>query len=386
MRVLTLDNMDEVQLQGTFDYVAIEPDVWEAFYIRQDRLRRGVKETISLGDVYRLFASGLNFHEVKEFLEAEYCDHSHSRNISNKTVLLGQAFYRAVNPGIPHFNRSNVIRALCDENLDEYLATDAAQRVFGYASHTTFEKLTGKPDSRVWRRALDFDVIISKDTAQKSSRTSEEDRDLTNCAEDAWKEILARNGGVIDDEIRALPIIIHVKDAQADGRQIKKMLKKHKHRIYELIQQRKSPVIELKKGRTPQIGKHYLELIDGGTEVRKRRLVNAQLGVFMRMNVLDLTREEKIEFRARIREVIQDTVDKIEKDNSNPEKRVPLLDRMISQSDGVLSRLILDKKTLEKLKRSIDSERVQIERRKQREAPRLAYMEKRKSNANLVPA
>mgnify|MGYP006932091839 FL=1 len=385
MRVLTLNNMDEIPLQATFDYAAIEPDMWEVFHIRQDRLRRGVKETISLGDVYRLFESGLNFHEVKESLEAQCSDHRFRRDISNKTILLGQAFYRAVNPGIKHFNRSNVIKALCDENIDEHLATACAQPVFGYASHTTFEDLTGQPDSRVWRRAMDFDVIISKDTAQKSSRKSVEDRDLTNCAEDAWKEILARNGGVVDDEIRSLPIIIHVKDAQADGRLIRKMLKKHKHKIYELIQQRKSPVIELKKGRTPQIGRHYLELIDGGTAARKRRLVNTQLGVFMKMNVLDLTREEKLEFRARIREVIQEKVDKVETDNPDPEKRIPLLNQMIAKSNDVQSFLILDQKTLNRLRRSIDNERVQIALRKKREEPRLAYMI-RKAASGLVPA
>ncbi len=308
-RTLTLENMDYVSLQRTFDYSALGSDPWEAFQIQQDRLRRGVKEKITLGDVYRLFNEGLQFHEVKNALHVG--DNALDRQIDNKTVLIGEAFYHAVNPGIKGFNKANIVRVLCDENIDEYMATHGALKTFGHASHTTFESLTGEPDSMVWRHAQKFDVIISKDTAQKSNNISDETRDLTNCAEDAWSDVLSRNGGVIDDEIRTLPIIIHIKDSQASGREIRNLLRKYKKEIKILLNERKSPVIELKKGRRPQICKHYMELIDGDREEKRQKLIDKRVEKFIQLDHLNLGKDILIEYTPTIRGLIENDVDRI---------------------------------------------------------------------------
>jgi hypothetical protein len=319
--------MHEVKLQKRFNDASL--NWFQRLIISPMRKALGEGDYITLAEVYALFQSGKKFHEVKEALRPKTASIA-DVEVFTKTVLVGEAFYNAVNPGIKGFNRSNIIKALCDENIDEHFATQGAQRVFGAASHTSFEKLTSEPDSLVWKKATEgsFDVIISKDTARKTGRVLFEERDLTNCAYDAWREIFARNGGKIDDEIRALPILIHIKKADASGREIRNMLKKHKSEIFKLLQKRKSPVIELSKS-CAKAGEHYLELIDGGTEKRKRRLINKRVGLFMEDNPFGLSRAEKVAHLRTIRKLITREVNDLLKKYPDSETRIPMLNAQI---------------------------------------------------------
>jgi len=198
-----------------------------------------------------------------------------------------------------------------------FVTIDGAQRVFGYASHTIFEGLNGQCDSRVWEKGLNFDYIISKDRAVKSNRIRDEERDLTNCAYDAWKEVLTRNGGVIDSEIRQLPIIVHIMDHKADGRAVKRLLQKNKIEILRLSQERKSPVIELRKNRKARIGKHYLELIDGDVSEKRQLLVDKRYDEFLKSDPLNLSVKHILEYTPSIRDLIEVDVDKIIKEHSD---------------------------------------------------------------------
>ncbi len=347
MRVLTLENMHSVRLQRLFDYQSL--NAWQRIVVKSVRSLIGQKDVITLADVYNEFAKGKKFHEVMEALRPS-TQSIDTNEILSKTILVGEVFYHAVHPGISGFKKSNIVRALCDENIDEHFATHGAMRTFGQASHTTFENLTNKPDSLVWRRANEgeFTVILTKDTATKAGRLDFNTRDLTNCAYDAWREVFSRNGGIIDDEIRDLPILIHIKNADATGKEIRQMLKRHKTEIFNLIQQRKSPVIEIRKGRKPQIGIHYLELIDGGTEKRKKTLINKRVGLFMRDNPFELSREEKKDFLPTIRKLITKDVSELVKEYPNSETRIPMLNSKIKSFDMEPAMTLKHQKDLER--------------------------------------
>jgi len=351
MRVYTLDNMHEVKLQQRFNEHSL--NIWTRFLLQSYRRITQQKKYITLGDVYTLFEQGHKFDEIKKILKSPH-EPIDAVEISNNTILNGQIFYHAANPGIKGFNREGVPKALVDENLGEYNAIDGAQRVFGYATHTVFEGLNGQCDTRVWERGQDFDFIISKDMAVKSNRVAYEDRDLTNCSYDTWRKTLQKNGGVIDDEIRALPIIIHIVNADADGRTVKKLLQKHKAEILRLAQEKKSPIILLEKGRKPKIGKHYLELINGDIAEKRQTLIDKRFSELFEMDPFILGQRTLAEYSSTIRELIENDVDTILSEHRNIEVLMPMLDDYIERVRTVG---VLTNNALSNLFRQIENDR-----------------------------
>lgn len=230
-----LDNLDQVVLQRTFDYRRID-NMAQRMMARISRHISGKRDVITLKDVYNAFAANKTFPEIQEEFE----------NITPKTILLGRAFYMAANPNEYAHRRQQYLRVLCDANVDASYLTDGARQVFGYATHIDFEGLTDAKDSRIWARANGrYNLIVTKDKAVKKSRKSMAQIDLTRCAILRWKYILQSNGGIVDDGIRGLPVLVHVMDARLKGHEIKNLLRKHRDTIFEIYDERVSPVIEL---------------------------------------------------------------------------------------------------------------------------------------------
>lgn len=219
---------------------------------------------ITLSDIYNAFAQDMTFPDIQE----------HFKSVNNKTVLLGRAFYMAVNPEGYSRRKHQYLRVLCDANIDESYATDGARQVFGYASHINFEGLTHAKDSRIWACANgQFNMILTKDKAVKKARKSMQDIDLTRCALLRWKHVLKMNGGRIDDGITGMPVLLHVMDSSLKGYDITRLLRKHRNTIYEIYEERISPVIELYKHKAVP-GLHFAEIIKMGQvnyEERHRR-------------------------------------------------------------------------------------------------------------------
>ncbi len=231
-RIYTTDNMHDIVVQNLFNSRSYDDD-WKAFLVHRERILNGLPDQITLGEVYDAFEDGKTFDQIlNDIVE-----------ISPQSVLLGRAFYMAANPAGYSVSRDRqYLRVLCDENSDPRALTDGAREVFGYASHTSFEGLTGQPDSKVWSKSSGkFNLIVTKDRAVKKSRDTMDTIDLTRCALLRWKHALKYRGEIP----RELPVLLHVMDAEASGSKIKNLLRKHKQSIFEIYEERVSPVIEL---------------------------------------------------------------------------------------------------------------------------------------------
>jgi len=206
---------------------------------------------VTLSEIYNAFAEGMTFPDIQDYYNG----------INHKAILLGRAFYMAMNPeGYSRRHQQN-LRVLCDANIDESYATDGARQVFGYATHINFENLTHAKDSRVWAYANGrFNMILTKDKAVKKMRKSMESIDLTRCALLRWQYILKNNGGCINDGIINLPVLLHVMDASLKGYDITRLLRKHRDTIYEIYEERVSPIIELHKHKAVP-GVHFAEIM-----------------------------------------------------------------------------------------------------------------------------
>lgn len=219
---------------------------------------------VTLSDVYNLFSEGLTFPDIQDYYPG----------INHKTILLGRAFYMAANPEGYSRRKQQPLRVLCDANIDESYATDGARQVFGYATHINFENLTHAKDSKIWAAANGrYNIILTKDKAVKKMRKSMESIDLTRCALLRWKHILKMNGGVIDDGITNMPVLVHVMDSSLKGYDITRLLRKHRDTIYEIYEERVSPIIELHKNKAVP-GMHFPEIMQMGSisfEARERR-------------------------------------------------------------------------------------------------------------------
>lgn len=219
---------------------------------------------VTLSEIYNAFAQGFTFPDIQDRYQG----------INHKAILLGRAFYMAANPeGYSRRHQQN-LRVLCDANIDESYATDGARQVFGYASHINFENLTHAKDSRVWAYANGrFNMILTKDKAVKKLRKSMDTIDLTRCALLRWKYMLKTNGGRITDGITNMPVLLHVMDSTLKGYDITRLLRKHRNTIYEIYEERVSPIIELHKHKAVP-GIHFAEIMKMGEvsyEERTRR-------------------------------------------------------------------------------------------------------------------
>jgi hypothetical protein len=282
LRVLTLENMDEVRLQSCFNYNAI---AFKPFKLLTKILRqlRKEKDYITLGDVYRLFEQG---HSVQGILNKH-------PTIEMRTVLVGRTFYKVSHPN--HFvqNKRPEIKCMVDENIDLPHTVDAGMELFGKTTHPVFEGLMGAKDARLWGnlRARGIHVLITKDRAVKNGNKTKETLDITRCAILAWSRVLKKNGGVVDDEIRRLPVILHV-PADARPTQIKNMLRKHATSIREIYEERVSPIISVTKG-SAKPGQHFLEILHEGFKNQTRSLRDKRLNAWVsRIDFSGIAEEE----------------------------------------------------------------------------------------------
>ncbi|PCI01472.1 MAG: hypothetical protein COB76_01350 [Alphaproteobacteria bacterium] len=226
----------------------------------QNRQTDGRK--IPLSRVYNALSENKTFPEIQDEIEG----------ITPKSILLARAFYMAANPVQPTGRRQQYLRVLCDANIDESYLTDGARQIFGYATHTNFDGLTDAKDSQVWARSCGrYNLIVTKDSAVKESLKTMDTIDLTRCALLRWKTVLKNNGGQIDETLRNLPVLVHIKDSRLKGHEIKNLLRKHRNTIFEIYDERVSPVIEVSKN-TAKPGIHFLELMEGGTKERAKKL------------------------------------------------------------------------------------------------------------------
>jgi len=257
-RDYSLDQLDSISLQRTFNYCAID-NFWIRLAARITRAIQQKRDEITLADVYEAFAAGKTFPEIQDEIEG----------ITPKTILLGRAFYMAAHPVAYAGRKQQYLRVLCDANIDSAHLTDGARQVFGYATHIDFVGLRDAKDSRIWTAANGrFNAILTKDRAVIKKRKSMEVIDLTRCALLRWKHILKNNGGIVDDALRGMPVLIHVMDARLKGPAITKLLRKHRQSIFEIYEERVSPIIELHKHKACP-GIRYNEIIDSQEKIKE---------------------------------------------------------------------------------------------------------------------
>lgn len=107
-RSFTTDNMHGKPVQSLFNYATID-DLEKRERIRSDRELKRLPDYITLGQIYDAFENGQTFDEILNEIDG----------ISPQSVLLGRAFYMAVNPKGYAGRRQQYLRVLCDENGDE---------------------------------------------------------------------------------------------------------------------------------------------------------------------------------------------------------------------------------------------------------------------------
>lgn len=324
-KVYSLDAIDTIVLQKTFNYGAID-NPYQQIFTRLMRAWTGQRDHITLGEVYRAIADDKTFPEIQDEIP----------DISSKTILLARAFYSAVNPNGAHMHhRRQYLRVLCDANIDESYATDGARDVFGYASHINFEGLTHAKDSKIWAVASGkFNLIITKDCAVKPTLKTMDTIDLTRCVLLRWKGMLKVNGGVVDAGIRALPVLIHIRDADLSGRQIRNLLRKHRDAIFEIYDERVSPVIEVGRNQVKP-GVHFLDLIEGGTKkrvtsLRDRIVQDVTDTLFGRILHTDSTPHTKAIVKRAVEHHISDEMSRLQ----TPAERQAFLNRIAEPEAG----------------------------------------------------
>lgn len=296
-RVYTRHNMHDTKVQSLFNYAAID-DPWWRYLIHQERLIDNKKEYITLGEIYDAFDAGLTFDQVLHEI----------KSITPQSALLGRAFYMANNPeGYSSLRNKQHLRVLCDENCDERAVTDGAREVFGYASHTSFDELTGQPDSKVWVHSVGrYDLIVTKDKNEKKSRKAMEKIDLTRCATLRWFYFLKEHGIVP----RHFPVMLHVMDHEATGPQIRNMLRKHRDSIFEVWEERSSPIIEMdaRKVVPGKTAADILEQYDPTYEMQPRDKMWEDAWFRMIVKGRNLTEDEETHIRKTIKNAARQSI------------------------------------------------------------------------------
>lgn len=255
-----LENMDQTELCQTFNYHSYPFSL--AFSPKYYRRFLGFVDHYTLGDVYRMFERG---QDVQGILN-NYPD------VSMRAVLIGRTFYNLHNPQACISKLNRILKVLIDENIDILHTVDGGMQTLGYTSHLAFAGLMGAKDARLWGycRARGINILVTKDRTVNLSRKTKDDMDITRCAILAWGRAMKKNGGIVDENMRMMPVILHVPH-DATPTQIKNLIRKHQKTIFDVYDERVSPVIELTKGKVKP-GIHFMEILDGDLKFQSTKL------------------------------------------------------------------------------------------------------------------
>ena len=282
----TPSTMDDTVICRVFNYHSypLVPRLWLKFSRRLSNQR----DHYTLGDVYRMFADG---KKVQNILDE-------NPDISMRATLIGRTFYMIHNTEQNKSHPGHRLKSMIDENIDIEHSVEAGIQTLGPTSHVAFEGLMGAKDARLWGRlrAGNYRLLVTKDSAVKPSRNTRDTLDITRCAILAWQRALKLSGGIVDENIRSLPVIVHVPH-DASPSQIKNMLRKHKRQILNIFDEKVSPVIKVTKGKAKP-GVHFFEIMDGGFKNQVNELRD------LRVKVLENTFEIKRVQPLRRKEII----------------------------------------------------------------------------------
>lgn len=314
----TLETMDQTVLCRCFNYHSFPPlaRLWLKFW-RQISNKR---DHYTLGDVYRMFMDGKTVQEIRD-------DNS---DLTIRAALIGRCFYMIHNVSRAAWQSpKRYLKTMIDENIDIDHSVEGGIQALGPTTHVAFEGLVGQKDLRLWGRlrAQGHDLLITKDRAVKTSRNTPETRDITRCAIMAWQRRLRVNGGVVDDHIRSLPVIVHVPH-DASPSQIKNMLRAHRNSIFDIHDERVSPVINLTKGKAKP-GIHFFEILGGDLKHQIAALRNKRVDVLCdRLNIGTVTdpKREK-EIRASLKRAVEHEISQELKPLSDHNAKVEYLFR-----------------------------------------------------------
>lgn len=261
----SLENMDSTVICRVFNYHSIPKFIQP--WVRLTRQLYGMRDHYTLGDVYRMHDAGQNVQDIL----------SDNEGLTLRAALLGRTFHLIHNEGPKVWHAKNYLRTMIDENIDIEHSVDGGMQSIGPTTHVAFKGLMGAKDLKLWGylRGNAYQILVTKDSAVKPSRNTKETFDITRCAILAWKRALTNNGGVVDDNIRALPKILQV-PADAKPSQIKNMLRKHKEQIANIHDECVSPVIIMTEGKVKP-GIHFFEIMAGGFKKQTEALRDLRL-------------------------------------------------------------------------------------------------------------
>ncbi len=290
----SLQTMDTTVICRVFNYNSFATLVQP--WLKFGRRLMNMRDHYTLGEVYRMFQEG---NSVQDIL----ADH---KDLSLRAALIGRTFHSINNQGPKAWRAKDYLRTMIDENIDIEHSVDGGMESLGPTTHIAFRGLMGAKDLQLWGylRANAFQILVTKDTAVKPSRDTKETFDITRCAILAWKRALKSNGGIVDDNIRALPKILHVPH-DAPPSQIKNMLRKHKKQIADISEECVSPVIVVTKGKVKP-GIHFFEIMADGFKKQTQELRDLRIGVLHHaFGLQDLAEDRQKEIIASLKRAVE---------------------------------------------------------------------------------
>lgn len=185
-------------------------------------------------------ARPIAFSHIRPFIEQGASDPeilAAFPDLKPKKLLKARNFHAAKHTSPP--DDSCGLRILCDENVSS-LHLHACQKAFKHATSIAFEKMTGKPDSEVWRHAYqqEFDYIVTND------RRDVGERDLTRIAACAWRDAMLDTGASVE-ELPKLPMLLHLTGDARTPELFPRVLEKSLHDVFNLRVARSGPVVRL---------------------------------------------------------------------------------------------------------------------------------------------
>ena len=217
--------------------------------------------------------------------------------IPTARLLHARSYYAAMYPELYQPHVSEGFKVLVDENLDPHYVTDAARRAFGEAVHVTFipvDRIKASSyaygtkdvmDIELWKYACanHFNLIVTKDKAEVEGRKH---LDLTRCAVMKWKWHLQVNGGIVDEHLRDLPKIVHIRQADMNGKDVASRLTSNRDSIIGIFEESVSPIIELhKNAATP--GRNFLEILKGKIDPKLQERITRETDRIMKERDVD---------------------------------------------------------------------------------------------------
>ena len=224
----------------------------EAIQRIDERKKDDPSNLITVSDVYNMLAKGYNTGRIRR----------ERPEIKTETVALARAFIIANAPDVYDRiwkkSRANDYRALVDECLPARVIPLIRENCFGWATHTNFVKLQGRPDDEVWQWAVNngVDAVITRDW-----KMTDPEGDLTYIAVEHAKAVLEKMDESDEDfvDVEDLPVVIHVKTQYANYGYVAKLFNMHKDQILSYVDTRTTPYIEVTE-RGVKAGPTYTEL------------------------------------------------------------------------------------------------------------------------------